>query len=61
MSEKLKKYVVSKEKFPRLGCVKHRGEHPYFFKESVNGFVTYCSEVMTVAEYEEAKEREGIE
>ena len=54
------KYVVSKEKFPRLGCVKHNGEHPFYYKETVNGFVTACHEVMTCGEYEEAKEKENV-
>ena len=27
------------------GCKKHNGEHPFFFKASVNNFVTYCHEV----------------
>jgi len=58
--ETIKKYVVTTEKYPRLACVKHRGEHPFFFKESVNGFVTYCYEVMSETEYFEAKEKEGI-
>lgn len=46
-----KKYVVSKGKNPRMGCVRHNGEHPFFYKETVNGFVTACHEVLTNAEY----------
>ena len=48
---------LSNEKFPRIACVAHNGEHPFSYKETVNGFVTACHEVMSCADYEEAKEK----
>lgn len=56
----LLKYKLTNEKFPRVACVQHNGEHPFSFKESVNGMVTACHEVMTVGEYEEIVEKEGL-
>ena len=34
--------------------------NPDWDKETVNGFVTACHEVMTCGEYEEAKEKENV-
>lgn len=51
------KYTMSKAKFPRIGCVKHSGEHPFFFKETVNAFVTACHEALTIAEYREIEQK----
>lgn len=54
------KYKLTKDKFPRIACVQHNGEHPFSFKESVNGMVTCCHEVLTVREYEKIELKEGL-
>lgn len=50
-----KKYVI---KDNRMCCVQHNGEHRFYYKGSVNAFVTYCHEVLTVGEYREIAKRE---
>jgi len=52
------KYIMTKGLSPKIACVEHDGEHPFYYKSSVNAFVTYCHEVLTVNEYREIAKRE---
>lgn len=51
MSEKAiegKTFIRTKDGY--AGCVKHNGEHPFHYKETVNALVTYCHEVLLATE-----------